>query len=302
MTKTNLIEYLKQYANEEVIYIPNPGNAGDSLIAHAAYQILDRAGINFREGDIKAVYEGRVVFYGGGGNLVGLYKNALRFVENNYSKAKKLVVLPHSIQAYPEMLAALGDNVDLFCRENDSYQYVTRHVTKANVFTADDLVFGVDIQKTICDGDKLFSFNDPFFSRNAKRCIRTALYGIKNSFSPRVLNSFRTDNEKTDIAIPFNNIDISQAFATDNMSRLYSHEASYRVFKYIDTFKTVNTNRLHVSISAALLGKEVNFYKNSYNKNYSVYKFSMCDNYKNVTFEKCHLPKQIKANHETVID
>ncbi|MEQ1484722.1 polysaccharide pyruvyl transferase family protein [Methyloglobulus sp.] len=284
MTKTNINDYLKQYANEEAIYIPNPGNAGDSLIAHAAHQILDRAGINFHEGDIKAVYEGRVVFYGGGGNLVGLYKNALRFIENNYNKVKKLVVLPHSIQAYPEMLAGLGDNVDLFCRENDSYQYVTQHVTKANVFTADDLVFGVDIKKTISDGDKLFSFTDQFLSRNTKRCIRTAIYGIKNSLSAGVLNSFRMDDEKSDIAIPFNNIDLSQAFATDNMSRLYSHETSYRVFKYIDKFKTVNTNRLHVAIASTLLGKEVNFYKNSYNKNYSVYDFSMRDNYKNVTF------------------
>lgn len=284
MDKINIYDYLKQYLNDDIIYIPNPGNAGDSLIAHATYQILDRVGINFQEGDVNSVYEGKVVFYGGGGNLVPLYKNAYRFTEKNYSKVKKLVVLPHTILAYPDMLSALGGNVDLICRENDSYQYVTQYVTKSNVFKADDLVLELDVKKTISDGDKIFSFNDQFIYRNMKRRIRSSIYNIKNILSNDVLNSFRSDSEKSDIAIPFANIDISQAFATDNMSLLYSHEAAYRVFKYMERFKTINTNRLHVCIAGTLLGKKVNFYRNSYNKNYSVYDFSLQDKYKNVTF------------------
>lgn len=285
MEKINIHDYLKQYLDEEVIYVPNRGNAGDSLITHAANQVLDKVGINFQEGDINSIYEGRVVFYGGGGNLVPLYKNALRFIEKNYDKVKRLVILPHTIQAYPEMLSGLGGNVDLICRENESYHYVLQHVTKANVFKSDDLVFDLDVDKTIIDGDKIFKVNDQFFYRNLKRRIRSSVYGIKNILTSDILYSFRTDVEKTDISIPWNNIDVSQAFATDNASRLYSHEASYRVLKYIDKFKTVNTNRLHVSIAGALLGKQVNFYNNSYNKNYSIYDFSMRENYKNVTFQ-----------------
>ncbi len=286
MEKIDIYEYLEQYLDEEVIYIPNTGNAGDSLIAHAAYQIFDKVGLQYQQGDIHSVYPGKTVFYGGGGNLVAPYENALNFIENNYDKAKKLVVLPHTIQSYPEMIAKLGDNVDLICRELDSYKFVTQHVTKAHILLADDLALNIDVEKTLNEGDKLFSFNDEFFSRNLKRKIRMAAYTIKNILSSSILNSFRTDIEKTDIAIPFNNIDVSQAFATDNMTKRYSHEAAYRIFKFMKGFSTINTNRLHICIAGVLLNQKVNFHKNSYNKNYSIYEFSMRNKYQNVTFVK----------------
>lgn len=284
MDKLDIPEYLKQYLNEDIVYMPNPGNAGDSLIAHGANQIFDRIGLICKEGNIDSTYEGKTILYGGGGNLVPPYKNALRFIENNHQKAKKLVVLSHTIQGYPEMLGSLGANVDLICREKFSYQYVKSHVTKANVFIADDLALYINVGETLNDGDKRFSFNDQFFIRNLKRKVRATSYAVKNILSRDVLNSFRTDVEKTDIPIPFNNIDISQAFAADNLSKLFSQETAYRVFKFMENFNTINTNRLHISIAGALLGKKVNFYPNSYNKNFSIYDYSMRNRFKNVTF------------------
>ncbi|MCF7999464.1 MAG: polysaccharide pyruvyl transferase family protein [Methylovulum sp.] len=284
MDKININDYLKQYLSDDVIYVPNPGNAGDSLIAHATYQVLDRLGINYQEGNLESIYENKIVFYGGGGNLVNPYTNALTFIENNYSKVKKLVILPHTIRDYSNILSTLGKNVDLICREKESYKYVTQHATRANIFVSDDLAFHTNVKKTIDDGDAMFTSVDQFFIRNIKRNIRSSMYNTKNVLTNNILNSFRTDIEKTDIIIPFNNIDISQAFATDNMSKLYSHEAVYRIFKFIEKFNCVNTNRLHICIASALLGKEVNFYRNSYNKNYSIYEFSLHKKYNNVVF------------------
>jgi exopolysaccharide biosynthesis predicted pyruvyltransferase EpsI len=39
----------------------------------------------------------------------------------------------------------------------------------------------------------------------------------------------------------------------------------------VNQFDQINTNRLHVSITGALLGKTVNLYDNSYGKLFNVY-------------------------------
>ena len=62
--------------------------------------------------------------------------------------------------------------------------------------------------------------------------------------------------------------------------------ATDNVFSYLSKFKEVNTNRLHIGIAAALLGKAVNLYRGSYHKIAGVYDFSMRGKFNNVTFHK----------------
>lgn len=73
-----LCAFLKERCQGEVLYIPNPGNAGDALIAAATYQVLDDLGINYlikrHKDDMESDVSGRVVIYGGGGNLIAQSK------------------------------------------------------------------------------------------------------------------------------------------------------------------------------------------------------------------------------------
>lgn len=48
-----LVEFLKKYENKDIIYIPNPGNAGDSLIAYGTITLFKKIGLNYKIGEIK---------------------------------------------------------------------------------------------------------------------------------------------------------------------------------------------------------------------------------------------------------
>ena len=60
--------------------------------------------------------------------------------------------------------------------------------------------------------------------------------------------------------------------------------ATDNIFSYLSKFQIVNTNRLHIGIAAALLGKTVNLYRGSYHKIIGIYEFSIAGKFNNVVF------------------
>lgn len=62
--------------------------------------------------------------YGGGGNLIPAYREGADFIETQHRRAKKLIVLPRTIDGHDELLQSLGSNVDIICREPLSYEHV----------------------------------------------------------------------------------------------------------------------------------------------------------------------------------
>ena len=98
----------------------------------------------------------------------------------------------------------------------------------------------------------------------------------------QVLNAFRTDVEKTTIDIPKSNIDLSQVFAADDMSPASSLHATYWMMRFINGFEIVRTNRLHIGIMSAMLGKQVDLLDNSYGKIRDVFNHSLRDQFPNV--------------------
>lgn len=56
------------------------------------------------------------------------------------------------------------------------------------------------------------------------------------------------------------------------------------LFKRIAQFRTIHTNRLHIGISAAMLGKDVRLYSNDYFKIRAIYQASLQPYYPNVQF------------------
>ena len=243
--------FLQRYQHEDIIYIPNPGNAGDSLIAFGTIQLFNELGLRWVFGSATGIYHDKVLFYAGGGNLVGLYDDCKIFLQNNKDNNNRIVVLPHTIKSEDVLIKSLDSNVILFCRERTSFQYVHRLARhKQNVYLSKDMAF---------------------YIQNIDK------YKIKQNNTQKVCHAFRMDCEQTNISIPDDNIDLSHHLNMPNNTQTNIEPVSMRIFEYLSKFDVVRTNRLHICIAGHLLGKTVHFYPNSYYKNKAVYDYSLRD-------------------------
>lgn len=278
--KAHLTELAK---TNELFYRPNIGNAGDSLIACATFQLFEKNRIPYQLVDDESFDPvGKVVIYGGGGNLVSGRYEARRFLERVHLSATKLVVLPHTISGHEDFLGQLGSNVDLFAREEVSFEYLRRYALRANLFLGDDLAFELDPMRILEE-----ELPRPYRHLPLKQLVRrdAALLRevVRRSYSrDLVLNCFRTDKERTDIRLPANNVDVSKLFKCGTETPPQAFVSTHMVFRLINHYDAVRTNRLHLAIAGAVLGKEVQFYSNSYYKCEAVYNFSMKDRFPNV--------------------
>ncbi len=289
-------DYLRALPNEVVYYFPNAGNAGDSLIALATYQMFHRVGLRYiilHPGNLSSHdLRGKIVLYGGGGNLVSYYTDASDFIGQVHPVAKRLVILPHTVNAHTGLLASLGGNVEIICREQVSFDYVKRTARDARVLLMDDLAFSLDIADAMRLGSQ-FGYHIALMWTN-KHWVRSlsmvALLArwhgmpFRPRRSGRALNSFRLDTEKTNLPIPANNTDVSGILALGVQPERVAAIASYWLLKALCFFDEINTNRLHVCIASIHLNKVVNFYPNNYYKNEAVYRYSIEGRYPNVNW------------------
>jgi len=306
--RLDLIEFLGELRQEPrpILFIANPGNAGDSLIAHATRQLFDRLGLDYvwvnsyRRLDPR----GRVVVYGGGGNLVPLYDDASRALRWADGRAKRLLVLPHTVDGHEQLLADLGPETDLICRELVSYEYVSSVLRSARCHLADDLALATDTEATLAIapepmpalplyGRKLLyramlkpswskSVAAPWKLRRSERLFQARRAELARGGASRVLHVLRTDFEQTRTPTPPDNLDLSDLFNFGTEDANSCHTGAHHLLRYLDLFEEVRTNRLHVAIGAALLGKQVKFQYNSYFKNRAVYEFSIRDRFPNL--------------------
>jgi len=302
-----LNEVVSDHADKRVWYCPNPGNAGDSIIAQGTYTAFRRAGLRYQPVQWDAPFDstGKVVIYSGGGNLTKDYPNARTFIGRHHHKAKRLVLLPHTVNGHADLLAELGANVDLFCRERRSYVWVQDKAPGANIYLADDLAFHVDVPRLRADAHSAIGLvaemTQNLAQAAAKRYLRVeagqgnalplqaaALQGgvaFQNLLSAGgTLYALRSDKESAGGALPRSNVDLSQVFAYGTAPERVAYRATRAMLSFINRFDRIVTNRLHVGIPAAMLGKEVDFYANSYYKNEAVYMFSLEDHYPNVAW------------------
>ncbi len=297
--------YLSELVREKEVYFkPNPGNAGDSLIAYATFQLLNELGINYRTLFDTSSFDptGKVLLYGGGGNFVEQHKGAARdTIEKFHRGAAKLIILPSTITGNEDILSSLGSNVDIICREMVSYHYVKSLAPSANVYIMDDMAFSLDI-------DKLLSRRRPPFIELLLMKVRHKLTGDarhREVVSPKKvlrakfglwcgqkhlwrrqrnmsLNCVRTDSEASSAGIPKGNIDLSEVFSYGAQAEPLAYYSTRSLIEYLQEFDEITTNRLHLGIAGAILGKSVRMFSNSYYKCRAVYEYSMKDRFPNV--------------------
>jgi exopolysaccharide biosynthesis predicted pyruvyltransferase EpsI len=281
-----------------VLFLPCSGNAGDAMIALATFQMLDRIGLDYEcPIDYRRIDPtGRVVLCGGGGNLIPLYDRTERALRWAAGRAKRLILLPHTVQGNEELLASLGPDVDLVCRERVSYRNVSGAVRSAGCHLADDMALFLDLDATLSREpaipsrlllnarrlayrlvapSRLKTVPSPGKLARGRRLMASRRARMEDEEPAGTLHAFRTDLESTGIPLPDDNLDVARVFSHGTRNPWVSHTATYQLLCYIDTFRTVHTNRLHTAVGAALLRKQVKFYPNSYFKNRAVYEFSL---------------------------
>ncbi len=267
-------KFLAEYQGKKIKYVPNQGNAGDSFIALATLQVFDELELDYEICKPTEVFEDQIILYGGGGSLIRKYHRCKNFLLNNHEK-NNIVVLPHSFNDIDPLLDVLSEKVILIARENISYDYIkSKSKYPDNCLLSGDMAFyikNIDRYKNIsCIGEcNIFRFNDEL--SNSDRLVEVP-----------------EDNK--DISVDFhrpmfmysNNLHLSDDINTQVKKNL--SVATDNIFSYLSKFQVVNTNRLHVGIAAALLGKTVNLYRGSYHKIAGVYEFSIAGKFNNVVF------------------
>lgn len=285
---------------EEVLFVANPGNAGDALIASATYQLFERWRIRYRvvissdhrisDSDVL----NKTVVLAGGGNLVPEYRDAARFIERFAGTARRFVLLPASIREATPLLESISTRATIFCRERYSFEQLQAELPRADVRLADDLAFQLDCDALMTSTrPSLFAgvlgmegawtlpspdyhaWERQLIMRAIKREFIKSIRRMGHRSNNRVLNSFRTDSEAATLIVPERNLDCSRSFDFGVESPFLARYSAHRLLEFLSRFDLIRTDRLHVCIAGLLLAKRVEFFANSYYKNRAVYEHSI---------------------------
>jgi hypothetical protein len=131
---------------KDLCYVPNPGNAGDALIASGAWQLFDTIGLRPRVVSAARVSKGASVIYAGGANLTPYYQDCGRFLRRCMAVGvKEAVVLPHTIRGHVELLQQLDERFTLVCRDLPSLEWCTTTARAARTMFSHDLALRLDV-------------------------------------------------------------------------------------------------------------------------------------------------------------
>jgi len=292
--------FFKKLGDEKFYYHPNPGNAGDALIQLGIFHFFKKNNIDytlFSERGFNS--NNKNIIYSGGGNLGKMSNHSVRVLRKLHKTAKRVIILPHTIKEIDPLLKEMGSNVFIFCREARSLNYVKSCNSMVNVYLDHDMAFHTNIY-TINSKNKTYLIlkNIIIFILNKLRLTNYPTIGkdgllnlVKyklnvekiicqaSTNNTTVLNCFRTDGEKTDIEIPEKNFDLSEILSLGIYNEEICEYVISNLFSIINKFDLIRTNRLHIAVSCALLGKKVEFYPNNYFKCEAIYEYSLKGKY-----------------------
>ena len=276
---TPVAETLEPYRDEEIVFVPGPGNAGDGLINLGTYKFLERLKIRHRWGDYREPHPGKVVLHCGGGALVSIYPGSEDILRRNADVAKALILLPHTVRTHGEYLKSLGANCTLFAREAISYEYLLAHRGAADVKLAPDMAF------VLSDRDistEPWGFNHLWQREILGPWARMLIKFLWRSRKEKKLRAMRSDKESK--IIMGGDSDMTGMFSPGNMHRDQCANAIKAIRLIAKAYDEIETDRLHMSILAAIMGKKVTLFDNSYGKNKSMFEASMRDYFPHMNF------------------
>lgn len=260
-----------------VLFFANPGNAGDSLIAAATWQAFARNGIEATQIGLEAKVDDRVVLLGGGGNFIPLYHQITDALARYAGRARRIVILPHTIRGNEGVLRQMDARYTVFCRDERGFGHVRAAQPALDVRLSHDMAFHLGAAALLRD-EALAAEAEPRW----RQALAEAGADEAKLARPEGVDLRRVDVEST-AETPRSDIDISEAFRFGTGAD-QAPVAAWCFLKSISVARHVVTDRLHVAIGAALLGTPCRLHDNSYGKNAAVYRHSIAGRFPNVTF------------------
>jgi exopolysaccharide biosynthesis predicted pyruvyltransferase EpsI len=270
-------DLLRSHRNRQILFLPNTGNAGDALINVGSMACFRRLGVGFRAVGSNADVAGETVVLGGGGNFVPAYNTIARALASFKDRAKEIILLPHTVRGHEELLAILGSNVTIVCRDMESYRHVSGLCHSPTVLLAHDMAFHLDAEEFLFEAHGRQGHQDAFTEVLERRNINLAALQAKP-----VLHLTRADGESAR-ELKRRDLDLSAVFALGTAPGTAPRSA-WCFLEFIRTAPPIVTDRLHVGIGAALLGKTCALYDNSYGKNAAVFTHSLKYHFRHVGF------------------
>ena len=272
-----LLQFLHSIRGQKIDYFPNPGNAGDGLIAYATYEMFRKFDVSVTPHRREDTVDGDLVLAGGGGNLVeGRYKHMADIIRR-HSHVKRLVLLPHTISGFADVLAQTHKNLTVFCREQVSYELA--------------LANGANRERTFLSQDMALFLGDDHFSE---------------FFQPGsgTLRALRVDGESAKLmGFAPNNIDLSLSWNGDLWgSAPFSMYVVKSLAAYMSRYARVQTDRMHLAILAGFLKKEVELLPNAYFKSKAVYEHSLHKRFPRLRFVENPDTLHPTGNDTSVLD
>jgi exopolysaccharide biosynthesis predicted pyruvyltransferase EpsI len=236
----NVESFLRSISGSTCDRLKNPGNAGDGLIERGADILLNKCGIDYCTLTYPEVGASDVILILGSGTFCRPWHHNIERVRFYAARYQKVCIFPATFDfTFPPVanfLRQLAPNVIAFCREEVSYNGL----------------------KTIVPGpERVYLDHDVAFHNDV-----TAWKGAGIG----EINCFRTDSESAGRMLPERNFDISDMGGD-------AHKTV--ILDVLKNFWSVNTDRLHVGVAGALLGKQVLLFVNNYHKNRSVFEYSL---------------------------
>ncbi|GLU26086.1 polysaccharide pyruvyl transferase family protein [Brucella sp. NBRC 12950] len=255
-----LLSELRNYSQSTVRFFPHSGNLGDGLITYATMQLLDHFGINYTTHRQDERFDGEIIFVGGGGNMVeGRYEDVAKLIWE-HRETNRVILLPQSIVGYDDIIKETHNNLTVFCREKLSFDHCSAAGGR---------------------NDRIHLCQDAALYLNSKHFKQAKAVGSGR------LSAMRTDGESLGGERDQNNIDVSLAWNGDVWTTpAFVKAAVLSMAEFVSQYKEVKTDRLHVAIMSALLGREVAMHPNNYFKNQAVFDHSIKERFNNVVFEE----------------
>jgi len=277
-------EVLKKHIKElqTFSYKHSRGNAGDALIYSGMCQLLGKLNCGSAWLGKEDPIESKNIVYSGGGALTEYYNNSSDFIEHNFSKFKTFTLLPSTISGHERLLKKLDSRFHIFCRDEVSYSHCKQLCDKSvSLYRHQDLAFfnKVETYTTF----PVFSL--PTFSIQKNFEWLKKQKKVRNFIQKEGTSFLRNDLEAPTQELLVDNLDISQELGIRQKNHMFAIRISKAFLASLSFTNIIHTNRLHVSIAGALLGKQTYLYPNSYHKNLSVYKASIEGRFPNVTFK-----------------
>lgn len=261
---SSLIESLKCFVDNDAVFYPGYGNLGDGLIALGTLDLFEDIGWAPKciQGRHKEAFSGytHIVMGGSGGWVKGMWETYLEQTIAFLQNGGQLLILPTSFSGFGSEFVPYADQVTIFCREQRSYDELLRQgMPEGQIFVCPDMAFYT----------KEEHFSD---------------LEIEGQYP--ALQIFRLDEEGGRKQTPRDSVDLPLLFNDIQWSTTEQCVKPLRaVAGLMSQFECVETDRLHMAVLAALIGRIVKLEPSNYFKIKAIFDYTL-HRFPTVTFEE----------------